>query len=71
MLQGSYEKFQKQEPIRKTIHKDEITEETKAKLSNTRIWRMEFDFYNFVVKNFNLSKYHTKFSIARRHHIII
>jgi len=54
IFEGSYEKFQKQDPIRKTIHKDEITEETKAKLSNTRIWRMEFDFYNFIVKNFNL-----------------
>lgn len=54
VFKGSVARFGEQQRIRQTIHKDQVTDETKAKLSNTRIWRMEFDFYNFIVKNFNL-----------------
>lgn len=51
---GAHKKIMTQKPIRQTLHKDEVSNSTRAKLSNTKVWRMEYDFYKFVDKNFDL-----------------
>jgi len=50
VFKGAYEKIQSQSPIRKTLHKDPISNSTRARLSNTKVWRMEYDFYRFAEK---------------------
>ena len=42
--------------IKRTKHKDEISEKTKQKLKSSKIWRMENDFYNFALRQFNWVK---------------
>lgn len=54
LFTGAFEKITTQQPIRKTLHKDLVTNVTRAKLANTKVWRMEYDFYRFVDKNFDL-----------------
>jgi len=39
--------------IKKTRHKDDLSEETIKKMKNTKIWKLENDFYNFALKNFH------------------
>merc|ERR1711915_637075 len=41
-----------QSHIKRTRHKDLISEETIQKMKASKIWRMEDNFYNFAVKNF-------------------
>ena len=36
-----------------TNHKDPVSEEAKKTLANTKVWRYEYDFYNFAKKIFN------------------
>merc|ERR1711915_249579 len=38
--------------IKKTRHKDELSEETMKKMKSTKIWKLENEFYNFAMKNF-------------------
>ena len=52
-IQGGSAVYKSQDPIRVTNHKDPISEETKKILSNTKVWRMEYDFYNFAKKIFD------------------
>ena len=52
MFQGASEKLKNQDPIRVTNHKDPVSEETRAVLKNTKVWRMENEFYNFARKIF-------------------
>ena len=42
--------------IRRTKHKDPVSDETLQKLKSTRIWKMENDFYEFAAMQFNLIK---------------
>ena len=60
-LQGAYEIYKNQEPIRVTNHKDPISDEAREILSNTKVWRMEFEFYEFAKKIFN-EKYNRAFN---------
>ena len=39
--------------IRKTKHKDPVSDETIRKLESTRVWKMENDFYEFAAAQFN------------------
>lgn len=52
-IKGGSAVYKSQDPIRVTNHKDPISEETKKILSNTKVWRMEYDFYNFAKKIFD------------------
>ena len=42
--------------IKHTRHKDPVSEETVQKMKNTKIWKLENEFYNFAVKQFNQVK---------------
>ena len=42
--------------IKHTRHKDPLSEETINKMKNTRVWKLENEFYNFAVKQFNAVK---------------
>jgi len=42
--------------IKKTRHKDEISEETINKMKNNKIWKMENEFYKFALRNFHSVK---------------
>ena len=42
--------------IKHTRHKDPLSEETISKMKNTRVWKLENEFYNFAVKHFNAVK---------------
>lgn len=53
IFKGGSAVYKSQDPIRVTNHKDPISEETKKILSNTKVWRMEYDFYNFAKKIFD------------------
>ena len=53
VFRGASDLFKTQERIRVTNHKDPISAATRGKLSNTKVWRMEFEFYNFVKKIFD------------------
>jgi len=39
--------------IKRTRHKDSISDATIHKLTNTKIWKLENEFYNFAIKNFH------------------
>ena len=52
MFQGASQKLKNQDPIRVTNHKDPVSDETRAVLNNTKVWRMEYEFYNFARKIF-------------------
>ena len=42
--------------IKHTKHKDPVSEETMRKMKKTKIWKMENEFYNFALKQFNAIK---------------
>jgi len=42
--------------IKRTRHKDEVSEKTSQKMKKTRIWKLENEFYNFAHKNFHAVK---------------
>ena len=42
--------------IKRTRHKDEVSEETNQKMKKTKIWKLENEFYNFALKNFHSVK---------------
>ena len=42
--------------IKKTRHKDELNEETVRKMKASKVWRLENEFYNFAVKQFQSIK---------------
>eukprot|EP00088_Acartia_fossae_P003972 TRINITY_DN11705_c0_g1_i1.p1 TRINITY_DN11705_c0_g1~~TRINITY_DN11705_c0_g1_i1.p1 ORF type:complete len:338 (-),score=22.18 TRINITY_DN11705_c0_g1_i1:527-1462(-) len=42
--------------IKRTKHKDPVSEETKKRMQNSAIYRMEFEFYNFALKHFKVMK---------------
>jgi len=42
--------------IKKTRHKDEISEETTDKMKNNKIWKLENEFYKFALRNFHSVK---------------
>lgn len=42
--------------IKRTRHKDEVSEKTRHRMKNTKIWKMENEFYNFALKNFHAVK---------------
>ena len=39
--------------VRKTKHKDPVSDETVRKLESTRVWKMENDFYEFAASLFS------------------
>ena len=45
-----------QNHIRRTKHKDTVSEATMSVLKNTKIWRAEQDFYDFALAQFNAIK---------------
>ncbi|XP_063612785.1 heparan sulfate 2-O-sulfotransferase 1-like isoform X1 [Penaeus indicus] len=47
--------------LRKTVKKVMPSEETIAKLQNTKVWRLENDFYNFALDHFHFLKKKTLF----------
>ena len=42
--------------IKHTRHKDPLQEKTVAKMKKTKVWKLENDFYNFALKQFNAVK---------------
>ena len=76
-IQGGSAVYKNQEPIRVTNHKDPISEETKKILSNTKVWRMEYDFYNFAKKIFDQESHFNIFTLlnyflsCRRQHLAL
>jgi len=42
--------------IKRTRHKDEVSEHSIQKLKSSKIWRMENEFYNFALRQFNWVK---------------
>jgi len=42
--------------IKRTRHKDEVSEQTSRRMKNTKIWKLENEFYNFALRNFHAVK---------------